>query len=88
MIPTRLQDGLSVSLLQWMRTADSEQMRTVLVRISDSECISDVIHNLQNAGLMDIEQKTCSTLRGRVTAESLSRVVRCLGVCSVTSEER
>ncbi len=88
MMPTRLQDGLSISLLQWMRTVESTQTRTVIVRINDTECVEQIIHNLQNAGLTDIEELSVSSLKGTVTAESLSRVVRCLGVCSVTSDER
>lgn len=88
MMPTRLQDGLSISLLQWMRTVESTQTRTVIVRINDTESVEQIIHNLQNAGLTDIEELSVSTLKGTVTAESLSRVVRCLGVCSVTSDER
>jgi hypothetical protein len=86
MMPTRLQDGLSISLLQWMRTVESSESRTVIVRINDTESLHQVMHLLENAGLTEIEPMTASTLRGRVTAEALSRVVRCLGVCSVTPE--
>ena len=85
MMPTRLQDGLSISLLQWMHSADTHETRSVIVRISDSEDIRQILTNLQNAGLVDIEQKSFSTLIGTVTPEVLSRVVRCFGVCSVTS---
>lgn len=88
MMPTRLQDGLSISLLQWMRTVEPEQTRCVVIRISDTESADQIIVNLQNAGLIDIEQVSGSTIKGRVTASVLSRVVRCLGVCSVTSDER
>lgn len=88
MMPTRLQDGLSVSLLQWMRTVDSGQKKSVVIRINDMESVSDVIHNLENAGLADIEQLSGSTVRGTVTSEALSCVVRCPGVCYVTSDER
>jgi hypothetical protein len=88
MMPTRLQDGLSISLLQWSRSADAQETRKVVVRISDTESLDQMIYNLENAGLTEIEPMTGSTVRGRVTGESLSRVVRCLGVCSVTSLER
>ena len=88
MMPTRLQDGLSISLLQWMRTVEPEQTRCVVIRICDTESADQIIVNLQNAGLVDIEQVSGSTIKGRVTASVLSRVVRCLGVCSVTSDER
>ena len=88
MMPTRLQDGLSISLLQWSRSVDENATRSVVVRISDRESLDQVLYNLKNAGLTEIEQLTGSTVKGRVTAESLSRVVRCLGVCSVTSLER
>lgn len=88
MMPTRLQDGLSIALLQWMRTVAPSETRSVIVRISDMESLNQIIHNLQNAGLTDIQELSESTLKGTVTADALSRVVRCLGVCSVTSEER
>ena len=88
MMPTRLQDGLSISLLQWMRTVEPDQTRGVVIRISDTESAEPIIVNLQNAGLFDIEQISSSTIKGRVTPSVLSRVVRCLGVCSVTSDER
>lgn len=84
-MPTRLQDGLSVSLIQWMRTASAEETRSVTVCISESESIPQIKQMLSNAGMVDIEQLTMSTLRGTVTADSLSRVARCLGVCSVTA---
>ncbi|MBO4351306.1 MAG: hypothetical protein J6A01_10220 [Proteobacteria bacterium] len=85
MMPTRLQDGLSISLLQWMHSADTHETRTVVVRISDTEDMRQILNNLKNAGLIDIEQRSFSTLTGTVTPEVLSRVVRCFGVCSVTS---
>ncbi len=88
MMPTRLQDGLSIALLQWIRTVESNQTRSVIVRISDSESLSQIIHNLLNAGLTDIQIISDSTLKGTATAESLTRIVRCLGVCSVASDER
>ena len=84
-MPTRLQDGLSISLLQWMHSADTHETRTVVVRISDTEDMRQILNNLKNAGLIDIEQRSFSTLTGTVTPEVLSRVVRCFGVCSVTS---
>ena len=84
MMPTRLQDGLSISLLQWVRSVDENTQRSVLVRISDTESLDQVAYNLENAGLTEIVPLTHSTLKGTVTAECLSRVVRCLGVCSVT----
>ena len=84
-MPTRLQDGLSISLLQWMHSADTHEMRKVVVRISDTEDMHQILSNLQNAGLSEIEQKSFSTLIGTVTPDVLSRVVRCFGVCSVTS---
>lgn len=84
MMPTRLQDGLSISLLQWMHSADTHETRRVVVRISDSEDMRQILNNLQNAGLVEIQQKSFSTLTGVVTPDVLSRVVRCFGVCSVT----
>ena len=87
-MPTRLQDGLSISLLQWMRSVEASQSRSVIIRISDSESMNQVIYNLQNAGLTDIQIRSESTLCGIVTAEALSRVVRCIGVCSVTSQDK
>ena len=88
MMPTRLQDGLSVSLLQWMRSADERETRTVIVRVVESESIEEVQRNLENAGLLEIEQLGVSSLRGRVDSGTLARVVRCLGVCSVTEDYR
>ncbi|MBQ9243370.1 MAG: hypothetical protein IJ165_09120 [Proteobacteria bacterium] len=88
MMPTRLQDGLSITLLQWMRSADAHETRTVIVRISDMEVMREVLYNLRNAGLSDIEMLTSSSVKGVVDSEVLSRVVRCLGVCSVTPYER
>lgn len=88
MMPTRLQDGLSISLLQWMRSAEVEATRSVVVRISDMDSLEQVMVNLGNAGMTEMKPLTGSTLSGKVTAEVLSRVVRCLGVCSVTSQER
>lgn len=85
MMPTRLQDGLSISLLQWMHSADTHETRKVVVRISDTEDMRQILNNLKNAGLTDIEQRSLSTLTGSVTPDVLSRVVRCFGVCSVTS---
>ncbi|MBQ1925344.1 MAG: hypothetical protein II767_07415 [Proteobacteria bacterium] len=88
MMPTRLQDGLSITLLQWMRSADADEKRTVVVRISDMEVMREVLYNLRNAGLADIEMLTPSSVKGVVDSDVLSRVVRCLGVCSVTPYER
>ena len=42
MMPTRLQDGLSVSLIQWMRTACADETRSVTVRISESESMPQI----------------------------------------------
>lgn len=85
MMPTRLQDGLSVSLLQWMRSACGDERRSVTVRISDTESISQIVRLLENAGMEDIEPLSSSSVRGTITPESLSRVARCFGVCSVTA---
>lgn len=84
-MPTRLQDGLSVSLIQWMRTACADETRSVTVRISESESMPQIEQLLKNAGMVDIVPLTMTSLRGTVTADDLSRVVRCLGVCSVTA---
>ena len=85
-MPTRLQDGLSVSLLQWIRSADTSEVRTVIVRIVETETVSSVIHNLQNAGIQNIETLSETSLRGCGNSEVLSRVVRCPGVSSVTED--
>ena len=85
-MPTRLQDGLSISLLQWMRSADVSEMRTVIVRIVETESVSRVIHNLENAGLQEIETLSYTSLKGRGNSEVLSRVARCMGVSSVTED--
>lgn len=85
-MPTRLQDGLSISLLQWIRSADVSEVRTVIVRIVETESVSRVIHNLENAGLQDIEILSNSSLRGRGNSEVLSRVARCMGVSSVAED--
>lgn len=88
MMPTRLQDGLSVSLLQWLRSACADETREVVVRIGDTESLSQIIHLLENAGLMRIQKLSATSVHGTVTAEALSRVSHCLGVCSVTAFER
>lgn len=49
MMPTRLQDGLSVSLIQWMRTACADETRSVTVRISESESMPQIEQLLKNA---------------------------------------
>ena len=49
-MPTRLQDGLSVSLIQWMRTACADETRSVTVRISESESMPQIEQMLKNAG--------------------------------------
>ena len=85
-MPTRLQDGLSVSLLQWMRSADVSEVRTVIVRFVETETVSRVIHNLENAGLKDVEVLSNTSLRGRGDAGVISRVARCIGVSSVTED--
>ena len=84
-MPTRLQDGLSVSLIQWMRTACADETRSVTVRISESESMPQIEQLLKNAGMVDIVPLTMTSLRGTVTADDLSSVARCLGVCSVTA---
>lgn len=84
-MPTRLQDGLSVSLIQWMRTACADETRSVTVRISESESMPQIEQMLKNAGMVDIVPLTMTSLRGTVTVDDLSRVARCLGVCSVTA---
>ena len=84
-MPTRLQDGLSVSLIQWMRTACADETRSVTVRISESESMPQIEQMLKNAGMVDIVPLTMTSLRGTVMADDLSRVARCLGVCSVTA---
>lgn len=53
-MPTRLQDGLSVSLIQWMRTACADETRSVTVRISESESMPQIEQLLKNAGMVDI----------------------------------
>ena len=88
MMPTRLQDGLSISLLQWIRSADTSEIRTVIVRIVETETVSSVIHNLENAGLQNIETLSSTSLRGSGNSETLSRIVRCPGVSSVTEDFR
>ena len=84
-MPPRLQDRLSVSLIQWMRTACADETRSVTVRISESESMPQIEQLLKNAGMVDIVPLTMTSLRGTVTADDLSRVARCLGVCSVTA---
>ena len=86
MMPTRLQDGLSISLLQWIRSADTSEVRTVIVRIVETETVSSVIHNLENAGLQNIQTLSATSLRGSGNSETLSRIVRCPGVSSVTED--
>lgn len=86
MMPTRLQDGLSVSLLQWMRSADPTEKRTILVRLIEGESLTGIEHNLRNAGMDRIEHVSAASLRGTVTPDVLSRVVRSLGVCAVTDD--
>lgn len=86
MMPTRLQDGLSVSLLQWMRSADKGETRSVIVRVVETETVSQVAHNLTNAGMEDIEFMTNTSMRGRVNSDVLSRIVHSPGVCSVTED--
>ena len=76
MMPTRLQDGLSVSLIQWMRTACADETRSVTVRISESESMPQIEQMLKNAGMVDIVPLTMTSLRGTVTADDLSRVAR------------
>ena len=88
MMPTRLQDGLSISLLQWMRSADINEKRTVIVRIAETESVSDVVLNLENAGLEDIETVSGRSLRGMANSEALSRIARCIGVSAVTEDFR
>jgi hypothetical protein len=86
MMPTRLQDGLSISLLQWARTADLNETKAVLVRINDGEDIQQIFLNLQNAGLNHAEMVGGSCVRGNVSPEALIQVARCFGVCSVTGD--
>ena len=86
MMPTRLQDGLSVSLLQWIRSADTSEIRTVIVRIVETETVSSVVPNLKNAGLQNITPLSGTSLRGSGNSETLSRVARCPGVSSVTED--
>ncbi len=86
MMPTRLHDGLSISLLQWSRMADVKDVRSILVRISDGEDIHQIFHYLQNAGLNDAKIVTPSCIIGHVTPDVITQVVRCYGVCSVTED--
>ena len=88
MMPTRLQDGLSISLLQWMGSADINEKRSVIVRIAETEAVDDVVANLMNAGLENIEHVSGRALRGSANSEVLSRIARCLGVSAVTEDYR
>lgn len=84
MMPTRLQDGVSVSLLQWMRSAGADEKRIVTVRAAEAESMTHIARVLETAGMENIEPISPAAVRGSVTAESLSRVAHCFGVCSVT----
>ena len=88
MMPTRLQDGVSISLLQWMRSADINEKKSVIVRITENESVSDIVANLQNAGMEEFEYITGRALRTMVNSETLSRISRCLGVSAVTEDFR
>lgn len=84
MMPTRLQDGVSVSLLQWMRSAARDDKRAVVVRINEMESVAQIREILEFAGLSDIELLSAASLSGTVTPEALSQVAHCVGVCSIT----
>ena len=86
MMPTRLQDGLSISLLQWISTAEHHDSKVVVVRVNDGEDIQQIFSSLQKAGLNEAEMLTGSCIKGRVSPDALVRVSRCYGVCSVTGE--
>lgn len=85
MMPTRLQDGLSMPLLQWSRSVSQDATRTVLVRINDLEIVSVILQNLENAGLSNIRKHTDTSYIGEVTAGDLSQIAHCHGVCAVTA---
>lgn len=87
-MPTRLQDGLSIALIQWVRSAESDATREVIVRIADSESLAHILYNLENAGLSEIQQLSNASVKGRIAAADLSKVARCHGVCSVVHKEK
>lgn len=82
-MPTRLQDGLSIALIQWVHSVEASASREVIVRIADSESLAHILYNLENAGLNHVEQLTSASVKGRVVASDLTKVARCHGVCSV-----
>ncbi len=88
MMPTRLQDGLSIQLLQWKRSARDEETKSVIVRINDLEIAEIILRNLENAGLQNIRQRSETSYLGVVSARDIMQVAKCHGVCAVTSDER
>lgn len=85
MMPTRLQDGLSMPLLQWSRSVHQNETRTVMVRLNDPDIIPVILQNLENAGLHGIRKYTDTSYIGEVTAGDLSQIAHCHGVCAVTA---
>lgn len=85
MMPTRLQDGVSVALLQWMRSAGCDEKCDVFVRIGENWSMDQMLKVFENAGMVSIEVKTALLVKGSVTPDVLSRIARCMGVCAVTA---
>ncbi len=87
MMPTRLQDGLSMPLLQWSRSVNQDETRTIMVRINDLEIVPVILQNLENAGLRNIRQHTETSYIGEASAADLSQIAHCHGVCAVTAHD-
>lgn len=84
MMPTRFQDGISMELLQWSLSSDANDSKTILVRVSDEEMFDVIVHNLQNAGLEEVQKKSYMSVTGVIKAGLLKNLALCPGVCSVS----
>ena len=85
MMPTRLQNGISMELLQWSLSANEDDSRNVLIRLTDEELYDVLIQNLQNAGLTNIKPYSPMCISGTVTAAHLQNISLCPGICSIAA---
>ena len=83
MMPTRLQNGISMELLQWSLSARNDDIKTILIRLSDEEMFDVIVQNLQNAGLEDIKVCSSMCITGNIKASQLKNIGMSHGVCSV-----
>lgn len=82
-MPTRLYGPLSMSLLQWTRSAQDSAQRMVVVRLVDGANAQSTIAQLERCGLCEITETDHNAVQGLVRARDLLKMTELAGVCAI-----